>query len=101
MGLLRFLSLPVDDVWFSAILLILVRRGGERMGKDGKGGGGGQVGVSCLSDLDCYQLFQCFGFSLENGFGETTLCGQLSVPESPTDGFNPRNLMWESGWFHY
>lgn len=25
MGLLRFLSLPVDDVWFSAILLILVR----------------------------------------------------------------------------
>ena len=26
MGLLRFLSLPVDDVWFSAVLLILVRR---------------------------------------------------------------------------
>lgn len=25
MGLLRFLSLPVDDFWFSAILLILVR----------------------------------------------------------------------------
>ena len=25
MGLLRFLSLPVDDFWFSAVLLILVR----------------------------------------------------------------------------
>lgn len=73
-------------------------------GTDGKGWerwGGGQVGVSRLSDLDCYQLFQCFGFTLEHGFGETTLCGQLSVPESQTDGFNPRHLKWESGWFHY
>ena len=77
MGLLRFLSLPVDDVWFSAILLILVRqgkdgKGWERMGKDG---GRAAWCFLWMPDLDCYyllletnsyQLFQWFGFTLEH-----------------------------------
>ena len=65
MGLLRFLSLPVDDVWFSAILLILVRPGG----KDGKGR---ERMEGCWAAWCFYyrsltaQSVVCFGITLEN-----------------------------------
>ena len=70
MGLLRFLSLPVDDVWFSAILLILVRQG-ERMGKDGGRAAWcflfARFGLLLVTNsYHSYQLLQWFGLTLEH-----------------------------------